>query len=95
VKIASWNVESIRAHHDRVIDWIDANQPDVICMQETKADARRFPLRAFEARGFDIVIHGGEQGRGGVALGSPHEMSDIVLAISGAVAPLDEPRPSP
>jgi len=66
-----------------VIDWIAANQPDVICVQETKADARRFPVQAFEARGFDIVIHGGEQSRGGAASGSPHEMSDIVLGVPG------------
>ena len=92
MKIASWNVESIRAHHDQVIGWIDVNEPDVICMQETKAGARKFPAQALEHRGFEIVIHGGDDGHGGVALASRLEMTDITLGIPGAVAPLDEMR---
>lgn len=92
MKIVSWNVESIRAHHDQVVQWIDAEQPDVICMQETKAGARKFPRQAFEERGYKLAIHGGDDGRGGVAMASLALMTDINLGIPGAVAPLDEPR---
>lgn len=97
LRIASWNVESIRAHHDQVIAWIDANSPDVICLQETKAGPRKFPQHAFAKRGFELVIHGGDDGRGGVALGSRAglsgvELSDVTLGIPGAVSPLNEPR---
>ena len=92
MKIASWNVESIRAHHDQVIDWVDANDIDVICMQETKAGTRKFPQQALVGRGYDIVTHGGDDGRGGVAVASRLELDDITLGIPGAVTPLDEPR---
>ncbi len=92
MKIASWNVESIRAHHDQVIEWIDANGPDVVCMQETKAGPRKFPQQAFLSRGYEVVIHGGDDGRGGVALASKLPLSDVSPGIPGAVAPLDEPR---
>jgi len=91
-RIASWNVESIRAHHDQVIDWIDANEPDVMCLQETKAGSRKFPAQAFEARGFEMALYGGDDGRGGVALGSRIGLADIELGIPGAIAPLDERR---
>jgi len=92
VKIVSWNVESIRAHHDQVIRWIDAEQPHVICMQETKAGPRKFPQQGFVERGYELAIHGGDDGRGGVAVASRLPMTDISLGIPGAVSPLDEPR---
>ena len=92
VRIASWNVESIRSHHDQVIAWIDANDIDVLCMQETKAGHRKFPQQAFLRRGFELHIHGGDDGRGGVALASRLPTSDVDLGIPGAIAPLDEPR---
>lgn len=92
MRIASWNVESIRSHHDQVIAWVDANDVDVLCMQETKAGARKFPQQAFAERGFDIVLHGGDDGRGGVAIASRLVLDDVDYGIPGAVAPLDEPR---
>lgn len=92
VKLASWNVESIRAHHDQVINWIDKHEPDVVCMQETKAGPRKFPTQGFIERGYQLAVHGGSDGRGGVAVASRLEMHDITLGIPGAVAPLNEPR---
>ena len=92
MKIASWNVESIRAHHDQVIAWIDANEPDVVCLQETKAGTRKFPRQEFESRGYEIVLHGGDDGHGGVAIASRLPLDDVTLGIPGAIAPLDEPR---
>jgi len=92
MKIASWNVESIRAHHDQVVEWINRHEPDVVCLQETKAGPRKFPTQAFVALGYDLVTHGGDDGRGGVAIASRHDLDDIQLGIPGAIAPLDEPR---
>lgn len=92
LRIASWNVESIRAHHDQVIAWVEANSPDVICLQETKAGPRKFPTHVFTKLGFELVVHGGDDGRGGVALGSRVGMADVSLGIPGAVSPLNEPR---
>lgn len=92
VRVASWNVESIRAHHDQVLLWIAANDVDVICLQETKCPRDRFPMAAFGHLGYELIIHGGDGGRGGVAIASRLAVSDIDLGIAGAVAPLDEPR---
>lgn len=92
MKIASWNVESIRSHLDQIIAWVDAHAPDVLCMQETKAGARKFPQQAFLERGFEVVLHGGDDGRGGVAIASLLPVDDIDLGIPGAVFPLNEPR---
>lgn len=92
MKLASWNVESVRAHHDQVISWIDRFEPDVLCMQETKVGGRKFPTAAFHERGYEIAVHGGDDGRGGVAIASRLAMEDVVLGIPGAVSPLAEPR---
>ena len=92
VKVASWNVESIRAHHDQIIDWIDMHRPQVMCMQETKAGRRKFPVNEFHERGYEVIVHGGDNGRGGVAIASQLEISEVARGIPGAVSPLDEPR---
>ena len=92
MRIASWNVESIRSHHDQVISWLDENELDVLCMQETKAGRTKFPKQAFEKRGYELLLHGGDDGRGGVALASRLPLSDVTLGLPGAVRPLDEPR---
>jgi len=64
----------------------------VACLQETKAGPRKFPTQALKARGFEIIVHGGDDGRGGVALASKLAFDDVDLGIPGAVAPLNEPR---
>jgi len=92
MRLATWNVESIRSHHDQVINWLDAHDLDVLCMQETKAGPRKFPKQAFAARGYEVLIHGGDDGRGGVAVASRLPFDDVDYGIPGAVAPFDEPR---
>ena len=49
MKIASWNVNGIRARIDHVVAWIEDNQPDVLALQETKVVDELFPYDAFEA----------------------------------------------
>src|SRR5262245_16852251 len=46
LKLATWNVNSIRARTERVIPWLEANQPDVLCMQELKVEEEKFPFDA-------------------------------------------------
>ena len=71
---------------------MESNDLDVLCMQETKAGTRKFPRAEFTRRGYELVIHGGDDGRGGVAVASRRTLEDVMLGIPGAVAPLDEPR---
>lgn len=84
-------MESIRAHHDQVVSWTERNEIDVLCMQETKCPADRFPRHGFSGAGYDLVTYGGEGGRGGVAVAHRVPVTDVVTGIPGAVAPLADP----
>ena len=92
MRLATWNVESIRAHQDQVLTWVQHHDVDVLCLQETRADERVFPRRGFEEAGYQLVVFGGEGGRGGVAVASRREIDEVVRGIPGAVPPLDEAR---
>ena len=50
MKIASWNVNSLKVRLPQVLDWINLNQPDVLCLQETKQNNDNFPHDVFEKR---------------------------------------------
>jgi exodeoxyribonuclease III len=91
VRLVSWNVNSIRAHEARVLRWVEANQPDVVALQEIMCDDRSFPRRGFLELGYQVVVHG-RSARGGVALLSLLPMSEVTLGVPGAVTPFDEPR---
>jgi exodeoxyribonuclease III len=58
VRIATWNVNSLKARMDRVMEWLDRGQPDVLLMQETKLADDDAPLLPFRLRGYDLVHHG-------------------------------------
>jgi exodeoxyribonuclease III len=75
VKIATWNVNSIRARLGRVTSWLDRHRVDVLCMQETKVEDEAFPVEAFTKIGYEVAFHG-ERGRNGVAIASRHPMEE-------------------
>jgi len=58
VKIASWNVNSVRARLERVLAWLEAHRPDVLCLQETKVVDEAFPVEPFEDAGYQALFHG-------------------------------------
>jgi exodeoxyribonuclease III len=58
MKIATWNINSIRARMDRLCAWLKAQSPDVLCLQETKVDDDNFPLLELQALGYHVVAHG-------------------------------------
>ena len=58
VRIATWNVNSLKARMDRVMEWLDRAQPDVLLMQETKLADEDAPLMPFKMRGYELVHHG-------------------------------------
>jgi len=55
MKLATWNVNSIRARLERVLAWLDARRPDVLCMQELKVEEKDFPFDAFRAAGWHVA----------------------------------------
>ncbi|RLA33624.1 MAG: exodeoxyribonuclease III [Gammaproteobacteria bacterium] len=67
MRIASWNVNSVRARLDHVRDWLAAERPDVLCLQETKVVDADFPAEAFTAAGYRAVISG-QKSYNGVAV---------------------------
>lgn len=76
MKIAAWNVNSIRARQQRVLDWLTAFQPDVLCLQELKCTDADFPLEAVRQAGYHAVTHG-QKTYNGVAILSKREPTDV------------------
>lgn len=69
MRIATWNVNSLKARLPRVLEWLEYAQPDVLCMQETKLADDAVPVMDFEAIGYTVLHHG--EGRwNGVAIAS-------------------------
>ena len=58
MRIATWNVNSLTARLPRVVGWLESEQPDVLCMQETKQADAAFPAATFAELGYDAVHHG-------------------------------------
>src|SRR5688500_9999498 len=58
MRIATWNVNSIAARLPHVTAWLAEHQPDVLCLQEIKTEAARFPLAAFAELGYEAAVYG-------------------------------------
>jgi exodeoxyribonuclease-3 len=76
MNIVTWNVNSIRAREERVLAWLDANSPDVLCLQELKGTEDVFPLDAVQERGYEVAIFG-QPTYNGVAILSKHPLEDV------------------
>jgi len=82
MKIASWNVNSLKVRLPQVLDWLEANEPDVLGLQETKLADAQFPLAAFAEAGWR-VRYSGQKTYNGVALVSRSEPSDVITDLPG------------
>jgi len=80
MKIASWNVNSLKVRLPQVLDWINLNQPDVLCLQETKQNNDNFPHDVFEQQGL-FSIHNGQNTYNGVAIISNKELINVQFDI--------------
>ncbi|HEX7671863.1 MAG TPA: exodeoxyribonuclease III [Polyangiaceae bacterium] len=86
MKLATWNVNSIRARTDAVLGWIARAEPDVLCMQETKVVDDDFPTDELLRLGY-VVAMAGQKTYNGVAIVSRLPMTDVVIGLH------DEPDP--
>ena len=77
MRIATWNVNSLKARLEKVAWWLERAQPDVLLLQETKLNDREVPRLAFQAAGYELAHHG-EGGRNGVAIASRCGIADVV-----------------
>jgi exodeoxyribonuclease III len=85
VRVATWNVNSVKQRVPRLLPWLDQRRPDVVCLQETKlADAAFTELLADElgGRGYEVALHGAGQWNG-VAILSRVGLDDVVRGIAG------------
>jgi exodeoxyribonuclease III len=78
VRIATWNVNSLKARLERVEQWLADMQPDVLCMQETKLSDDAFPALAFMGMGYEAAHHGQGQWNG-VAILSKVGLDEVVM----------------
>ena len=86
MRIATWNVNSVKQRVPRLLPWLDQRQPDVVCLQETKlADAAFTELLGEELtrRGYAVALHGEAQWNG-VAVLSRVGLDDVVAGVDGA-----------
>lgn len=76
MRVASWNINSLRKRQERLFAWLEANEPDIVCLQETKCPDEQFPVLALQAAGYHSVYHG-EKSYNGVAILSKNESRDM------------------
>ena len=88
MKIATWNVNSVRKRTGNLVSWLERAKPDVVVLQEIKAQEPTFPKLEVEAAGYKMAIVG-QKGFNGVALLSLHPFDVTARALPGHVD--DEP----
>ncbi|WP_417691753.1 exodeoxyribonuclease III [Roseibium sp.] len=82
MKIATWNINGVKARIDTVQAWLDEAKPDVACFQEIKSIDENFPRQPFEDLGYNLETHG-QKGFNGVALLSKTPMEDVMRGLPG------------
>ena len=87
MKIASWNVNSLRVRLPQVLQWLEEQPVDVLALQETKTQDPDFPKEEIEAAGYQVVFSG-QKTYNGVAILAKHEISDVITDVKN----LDDPQ---
>ncbi|MCK0438762.1 exodeoxyribonuclease III [Gordonia alkaliphila] len=93
MRLATWNVNSIRARSEQVVSWMTRHAIDVLAMQETKCRDDQFPVMSFLAEGYDVAMYG-DGGYNGVAIASRVGLDDVHRGFDGqpSRAPGEEPE---
>lgn len=82
MKIATWNINGIKARIEVLLQWLRESQPDIVCLQEIKSVDENFPRLEIEALGYHVETHG-QKGFNGVALLSKRSPEDVVRGLPG------------
>ncbi|MEM6480333.1 MAG: exodeoxyribonuclease III [Pseudomonadota bacterium] len=82
MKLASFNINGIKARQPALLEWLREAQPDLVILQEIKSVDDAFPREAFEALGYNVETHG-QKGFNGVALLSKHPLEDVTRGLPG------------
>lgn len=90
LKAATYNANSIRARMDLILDWLETERPDVLCVQETKVQDDDFPAEPIRDSGYHVVYRG-QKAHGGVAIISSAKPEEVEYGFDDGKQP-DEPR---
>jgi exodeoxyribonuclease-3 len=90
MKVATWNVNSIRTRLVQVVDWLRQNMVDVLCLQETKVVDADFPRSPFEQLGYHLYVSG-QKSYNGVAILSSKPLQDVTTGFTPILASNIEP----
>jgi exodeoxyribonuclease-3 len=82
MRIATWNVNSIKQRLDNLTAWLAERQPDVVCLQETKCTDETFPREPLEALGYNVAVHG-QKTFNGVAILSKLPFEEVTARLPG------------
>lgn len=82
MKIVTWNVNSIRVRLTRLLSWLERNQPDIMCLQETKVVDPDFPLEEIKQAGYNCIFSG-QKSYNGVAILSKTAASNVLTSLPG------------
>ncbi|MYZ50190.1 exodeoxyribonuclease III [Propylenella binzhouense] len=82
MRIATWNINGIKARFDSLAHWLKEAGPDVVCLQEIKSQEEGFPRAAIEALGYNVAVLG-QKGFHGVAILSRHPLEDVRRGLPG------------
>ncbi|MGC1694118.1 MAG: exodeoxyribonuclease III, partial [Pseudolabrys sp.] len=82
MRIATWNVNSIRQRLDNMVAWLKERGPDIVCLQEIKCVNEAFPREAFESLGYNVAVHG-QKAFNGVALLSKLPFDEVAPGLIG------------
>src|ERR1700734_4411618 len=83
MRIATWNVNSVRQRIENLMSWLKECSPDVVCLQEIKCTDDAFPRLEIESLGYNVVTHG-QKTFNGVALLSRHPFEETKWGLAGA-----------
>jgi len=84
MKIATWNVNSLRVRLHQLLDWLDANRPDVMCLQELKLEDKAFPEAEIRAAGYEVAFSG-QKTYNGVAILATSKLEEVICGIPGFI----------
>jgi exodeoxyribonuclease III len=82
MKLATWNVNSLKVRLPQLLDWLATNDADIVCLQETKLTDENFPAPQIHAAGYQVA-YAGQKTYNGVAILSKHPLSEINVGIPG------------
>lgn len=82
MKLATWNINGVKARLETALTWLGESRPDVVCLQEIKSVDEGFPAQAFGDLGYNVATHG-QKGFNGVAILSKLPLEDVTRGLPG------------